>query len=128
MTEKHINQRAVGTQKEQLAARYLKAQGMTILAQNFRCRLGEIDIVGRHNGYLVFVEVKYRSGMTKGYAEEAVDYRKQLRICGVADFYRTRYHLGANTAIRYDVVAIQGEAVSWIQNAFEHRYAGRRLR
>ncbi len=117
-----MNKRRTGADKEQIAADYLEEQGMKIVARNFRNRQGEIDIIGYHQGYLVFVEVKYRGGDSKGNASEAVDYRKMCQICKVADYYRYLHHLGANTMIRYDVVAIQNEEIQWISNAFPHIY------
>lgn len=117
-----MNQRKVGAQKEELAAKYLEKEGMHIVERNFRARQGEIDLVGYHKGYLVFVEVKYRSSMVKGSALEAVGASKQRQICKVADYYRYLHKLGSGTMIRYDVVAIQGEEITWIQNAFPHIY------
>lgn len=119
-----MNKRAEGTERERQAARYLEDRGMRITERNFRCRQGEIDLIGWHQGYLVFVEVKYRSGSGKGYAAEAVDIRKQRRICRVADFYRCARGIGGDVGVRYDVVAIQGEEISWIPNAFSHIGAG----
>lgn len=112
----------MGAVWEQKAAEYLEARGMKIKEHNFRNRQGEIDIIGYHDGYLVFVEVKYRSGNDKGYAAEAVDYRKQRQICKVADYYRYIHRLGENIAVRYDVIAVQGEEIEWLQNAFPHIY------
>lgn len=106
-----------------MAAKYLAEHGMRIVEQNFRCRQGEIDIVGQHEGYLVFVEVKYRAGTSRGTALEAVDGRKQRRICRTADYYRYLHRLGDDTPVRYDVLAIQGEDIRWIQNAFFHVHA-----
>lgn len=106
--------------KEQLAADYLAKSGMRIAERNFRARQGEIDIIGYEGGYLVFVEVKYRSTHTKGNALEAVDLRKQARICRTADYYRFIHHIGDDTHIRYDVVGIQGSEITWIKNAFMH--------
>ena len=123
--EANRNKRQIGADKERLAAEYLTARGMEILERNFRNRQGEIDIVGRHGQYLVFVEVKFRSGIDMGMAVEAVDVRKQRQICKVADYYRMIHRLGDNTAVRYDVLAIQGEEIQWIQNAFPHIYRGR---
>lgn len=117
-----MNTREMGTEQEQLAAAYLEAHGMKIVEQNFRCRQGEIDIIGYHNGYLVFVEVKYRKGMEKGSALAAVNTVKQRRICKVADYYRYIHKISVKTAIRYDVVAIQGDEIEWLQNAFQHIY------
>lgn len=115
-----MNTRKKGTDKEQLAADFLSAQGMRIVERNFRGRQGEIDIIGYHKRYLVFVEVKYRSTQDKGSALDAVNARKQHQICKVADYYRYLHRLGDNTMVRYDVIAIQGEKIQWIQNAFPH--------
>ena len=125
-----MNKRAVGTKYEQEACGYLEKNGFTILEKNFRCRQGEIDIVGRHEGYLVFAEVKYRADYTSGTAAEAVTPAKQKRICRVADYYRYRHGISGDSPVRYDVVAIQGEAdgsssVCWYRNAFDHVFCRR---
>lgn len=120
--ENKINNRRTGSVKEQLAADYLTQQGMQIVERNFRGRQGEIDIIGYHKGYLVFVEVKYRSSTVKGTALEAVNAGKQKQICKVADYYRYLHKVSDNSPIRYDVVAIQGESITWIPNAFPHVY------
>lgn len=117
-----MNNRATGSDREKQAAEYLEQQGMRIVERNFRCKLGEIDLIGWHQNYLVFVEVKYRSSSVKGSAVEAVDERKQRRICRVADYYRNSHRIGNQTGVRYDVVAIQEEKMEWITNAFPHRY------
>lgn len=118
-----MNTRQKGTDWEQYAAEYLTGQGMRIVEKNFRCgRNGEIDMIGYHRGYLVFVEVKYRRSRSKGTAAEAVGLRKQKQICKTADYYRYLHHIGENRAVRYDVIAIQGEETFWIQNAFPHIY------
>lgn len=117
-----MNKRETGADKETLAAEYLIARGMCVKERNFRCRQGEIDMIGYHNGYLVFVEVKYRRTKEFGAASEAVDLRKQRKICRVADYYRYLHGLGDDCPLRYDVVAVQGTEISWIQNAFPHIY------
>ena len=119
------NKRTVGTDREVQAANYLEDNGMRIVERNFRCRQGEIDLIGYHEGYLVFVEVKYRSTERQGHALEAVDYRKQCKICRVADYYRYLHKVDDFTNVRYDVVAIQNGEISWTQNAFNHVYTGR---
>ena len=60
------NKRMEGSRYEQLAARYLEQKGMDVLELNYRCRTGEIDIIARDGGYLVFVEVKYRKTKRAG--------------------------------------------------------------
>ena len=120
-----MNKRETGTEWEKKAAGYLAKCGMRIVETNFRSRQGEIDLIGYHQGYLVFVEVKYRRDSGKGTALEAVDYRKQRKICQVADFYRYLHKIGDDVSVRYDVVGIQGGEVQWIQNAFSHIYGHR---
>ena len=117
-----MNNRATGSDREKQAEEYLKQQGMRVVERNFRCKLGEIDLIGWHQNYLVFVEVKYRSSNVKGSAVEAVYERKQRRICRVADYYRNIHKIGSQAGVRYDVVAIQGERIEWLSNAFPHRF------
>lgn len=115
-----MNKRKTGAEWEKKAAEYLTARGVRIVETNFRCRQGEIDLIGYHQGYLVFIEVKYRSSTDKGYAVEAVDLRKQQKICRVSDYYRYLHKVDWCTAVRYDVIAIQGGELQWLQNAFPY--------
>ncbi len=117
-----MNRRRVGADKEGLAAAFLESRGVSILERNYRSRSGEIDLVGRDGEYLVFIEVKYRASSCMGHPEEAVGYSKQRLICRVADHYRLVRRLPAQTAIRYDVIAIEGEEIRWVKNAFPHHY------
>lgn len=120
--ERQKNKRRLGAQAEERARAYLEAQGMEILEQNFRCRSGEIDLIGKDQGYLVFLEVKYRKSESAGHPAEAVGYAKQKQICRTADYYRYIHHISDDTPVRYDVVALLEEEISWYQNAFPHRY------
>lgn len=115
-----MNKRKTGTIAESRAAAYLSEKGVRIVEKNFRNRHGEIDLIGHHDGYLVFFEVKYRSSNRNGYPEAAVNYYKQKQICQVATYYRCIHQIELQTPIRYDVVAIEGEQIRWYQNAFEH--------
>lgn len=104
-----------------LAERYLVGQGFEILARNFRCRLGEIDLVASSGGVLVFVEVKTRR-TDLGSPLESVDGRKQKRMMRAATFYLSRYGLHGTEA-RFDVVGISmgkgTHAIEHIANAFD---------
>ena len=71
-----MNKRQTGSRYEETAAAFLTSKGYRVLERNFRCRQGEIDLICRHGRYLVFAEVKYRSGLTMGSPAEAVDARK----------------------------------------------------
>lgn len=113
-----MNNRTTGTEKEQLAAAFLQKQGMRIAETNYRCRQGEVDIIGFHKGYLVFVEVKYRKDEKKGFPEEAVHKEKQKRIYTCAKVYLYLKGFRADCPVRFDVVAICGEQIKWYQNAF----------
>ena len=113
-----VNRRAVGERFEEIACGYMEERGFRVLERNFRCRQGEIDIIGYDGEYLVFFEVKYRSSDRKGSAAEAVGYAKQKRICRVADYYRAVHQCREDTPIRFDVVAVDKEQVTWIKDAF----------
>lgn len=113
------NTRKIGNLYERKAEAYLKSQGLTIRERNYRCRQGEIDLIAQDGDYLVFVEVKYRSGKNAGDSLAAVNWRKQKVIAEVARHYLTvKLHL-SEWPCRFDVIGIDGERVSWIKNAFE---------
>lgn len=111
--------REVGSWYEQFAAEYLRMQGYQILEQNYRCRRGEIDLIGREGAYLCFVEVKYRRTKKMGCAAEAVGRHKQFVICRVAQDYLMKHRMEESTPCRFDVVAIDGNEVMLLRNAFE---------
>ena len=116
-----MNKRQIGTDKEKLAVGYLKKQGVSILERNFRCKSGEIDIIGQDGESIVFFEVKYRKNPAAGFPVEAVDLKKQTTISRVADFYRLIRSLSGDTPFRFDVIAILGGDITWYRNAFEYR-------
>ncbi|MCR5595932.1 MAG: YraN family protein [Lachnospiraceae bacterium] len=115
-----MNKREVGSGYELIAGEYLSKNGVSDLIYNYRTRYGEIDIIGRDGDALVFFEVKYRSKDKMGYAAQAVTYKKQSRICRVSDYYMTTERISYDTQIRYDVIAIDGDKLDWIKNAFEY--------
>jgi putative endonuclease len=114
-----VNNRAVGTKFEQEAADYLEKNGYIILQRNFRCKIGEIDLVAKADGYLCFIEVKYRSGISKGYPAEAINLNKIRKITRTAQFYMLLHKLPQETPCRFDAVVILDQEVSLIKNAFE---------
>lgn len=114
------NNRTVGTDYEQKAAQYLETLGYQILEKNFRCRTGEIDLIAKEDGYLVFIEVKYRAGTQTGEPQEAVDYRKQRNICRTASYYCMKKKVLSQQPCRFDVVACRQGEWSIIRNAFDY--------
>ena len=111
-----------GVWGETYAARYMRDNGYMLLAGNFRSRFGELDIVGRKDGYLCFVEVKTRSENAISQPKEAVDYEKQQNIIATSKLYIQRY--GYTEQPRFDVceVLIDSEnrllSLNYIENAF----------
>ncbi|MGN0362778.1 MAG: YraN family protein [Bilifractor sp.] len=119
-----MNKRRTGSGYELMAARYLEDNGYVILRQNFRCRMGEIDLIARDEASeqhcIVFVEVKYRRNAGSGLPEEAVHAQKQQRICRVADYFRLQYRIPWDTPCRFDVIAIEGQQLRHHTNAFPY--------
>ena len=108
---------ALGAEKERLARRFLEAKGLRLVTANYRCRLGEIDLVMHAQTILVFVEVRFRRSSRFGSPAETVGLRKRQRLIGAARHYlqQHRYTLPC----RFDVVAIDGQdVIDWIQDAF----------
>lgn len=117
-----MNKRQVGQSIEETVCGYLKQNNVVILERNYRCRSGEIDIIAKDADYLVFIEVKYRSTMKFGSALEAVDKRKRIQICKVFNIYRMQKRLPLNVKVRFDVIGVDNEKISWIKNAFSYMY------
>lgn len=115
-----MNRRAVGRAYEKKAGAYLAEQGYKIIEYNFCCRSGEIDIIARDGEYLVFVEVKYRADAECGNPLEAVNERKQCAISRTAWYYCLTHGYGEWMPCRFDVVAMQGEEIMLVKNAFEY--------
>jgi putative endonuclease len=109
---------------EGVARRHLEERGYEILDTNYRKRFGEVDIVARRSGTIVFVEVKTRHSSRFGTALEAVDGRKQRQLARIAQDYLVARQL-ESAAARFDVVAVtldhndQPVTIDHIENAFE---------
>jgi putative endonuclease len=110
--------RATGAAAEELAARFLEGQGLAIVARNYRCHAGEIDLVARDGDTLVFVEVRLRSSDAFGGAGASIDAAKQRRILRA-----TRHYLAGRREqpCRCDAVLLDRldpARVEWIRDAF----------
>ncbi|MDK2925870.1 MAG: putative endonuclease [Bacillota bacterium] len=117
-----MNRKALGAEGEKMAAAYLAARGYRIRERNFRCRLGEIDVVAEEGGTLVFIEVKTRRSRRFGLPQEAVTPAKQARLRRLAEYYLLT-HGGGDRPCRFDVLGItigpDGKAhVDLIRGAF----------
>jgi putative endonuclease len=98
--------RIVGNRGENAAAGHLARLGYEILTRNLRTPYGEVDLVARHGGFLVFVEVKTRRSRTHGLPEEAVTPRKRNRLLSSAQHYLQQRGL-LDSPWRIDVVAVE---------------------
>ena len=108
---------------EDCAAKFLEAEGYTIIARNFRIRSAEIDIIAQIDDVIVFVEVKARSSIRHGLPSEAVNFRKQKKIIRAAGVFLQDENF-SDCACRFDVVEVylRGdcvEEINHIENAFE---------
>jgi len=113
-----------GDAAEALARRHLEQHGLRLLAQNWRCRLGELDLVMLDADTVVFVEVRYRRHSAWGGAAESVDARKREKLCRAAQHFLQQESRWANYPCRFDVIAINADSqapaqLDWIQNAFD---------
>lgn len=116
-------QKDFGKLGEDCAAKFLEAEGYTIIARNFRIRSAEIDIIAQASGVLVFVEVKARSNIRHGLPSEAVTLRKQKKIIAAAGVFLQDESF-CDCACRFDVVEVflcgeRVEEINHIENAFE---------
>ncbi len=120
-----MNHTDIGRICEEKAVSFLEDKGFKTIERNFRCRQGEVDIIGIHENCLVFVEVKYRRNDRAGMPEEAVGVQKQSKICQTSDYFRAGHRQYASLQVRYDVVAMQGDEIRWHRNAFPYRRGNR---
>lgn len=97
---------ALGIEGETRACQAVEERGYRVLARRYRTRHGEIDIVARHEGTVVFVEVKTRRGSRYGDPAAAVTWQKQRRLVVMAADYLARHHL-ERAAVRFDVVSVE---------------------
>ncbi len=108
-----------GAQAEARALTFLQQQGLVKLSQNYRCKMGEIDLIMQHKDSLVFVEVRLRTHQAFANAAESVTIRKQQKIIKTALYYLQEHRLIESAICRFDVIAFSdnGEP-EWIKDAF----------
>lgn len=112
---------AIGRHAEQLACDYLVDRGLKLVARNFHCRGGEIDLIMLHDQCLTFIEVRFRRSNSFAPASHTVDRHKQKKIIRTAAMFIARNRRFAMTTMRFDVVAIEGSdqpSIEWITDAF----------
>ncbi|MFC0228189.1 YraN family protein [Serratia aquatilis] len=114
-----MSQRAKGAGYEIRARHYLEHAGLTFIAANVAVRGGELDLIMRDGQTWVFVEVRYRRSAAFGDAASSVTYRKQQRLLHTAAVWLAGRGASFDTSsCRFDVLAITGNQLEWIPNAF----------
>lgn len=113
---------ALGKKGEAAARAYLEQHGVHILAANYACAAGEIDLIGREREALLFIEVKTRTSEAFGPPQLAVHQRKQRQIVRAAQWFLAERRL-SDVACRFDVVAVtflgdERPQIDWVRDAF----------
>ena len=108
-----------GAQAENRAEAWLVQQGLVKRAKNYRCKLGEIDLIMMHSDTLVFIEVRLRNHRQFASAAESVTIGKQKKIIRAAQYYLQEHQLTDKVNCRFDVIAFSDHGdPEWIKNAF----------
>ncbi|MCD5985293.1 YraN family protein [Pseudomonas sp. CDFA 610] len=113
-----------GREAEAYALQHLQEQGLRLIAQNWLCKRGELDLVMLDGDTVVFVEVRYRRHSGWGGAVESVDLRKQSKLVTAAQFFLQQESGWARYPCRFDVIAVEGAPgdstpLNWIKSAFD---------
>ncbi len=115
----------LGELGEKLALKRIKRYGYKLVAKNYRCPLGEIDLIAKDGDCLVFIEIKTRKNSSTGNAKEAIDKRKRRQISKVALYYM-KANGCCDVKSRFDIIAINilggKEEIELIKDAFELAY------
>ena len=117
IVRKRTPKQVAGDAGEEQALRYLEKQGLKLVERNFRCKGGEIDLVMQDGRGLVFVEVRKRAAAGYGGAAASGTEPNQTRLVIAAQTFLQRYKMPP--ACRFDVIAIDGDAMEWLKNAIE---------
>lgn len=106
-----------GARAEDLCAGLLRAAGLKLVERNWRCRLGEIDLIAEEGRMVVFAEVRLRSSSAFGGAAESITAAKRARLLAAARLYLSRR---PDASCRFDVFLVEGSpaSVRWIRDAF----------
>lgn len=131
-----LTSRETGKQAETVARVYLQQQGLTLVAENYSCRAGEIDLIMSDNQHLIFIEVKFRRHLQYGSGLDRVTPKKQSNIIQAARHYLHQQGLTETACCRFDVISLTPDksekkrglfaslgnnnpfAINWIQHAF----------
>lgn len=109
----------IGYQAEQQACTFLEKKGLKLLARNYRCVFGEIDLIMRdYDDTVVFVEVRKRSHDDFATAIESVTLTKQRKVIKTATHYLQRQNWFDKVSCRFDIIGLVHDEIEWLQDAF----------
>lgn len=108
-----------GNAAEWAAFQFLKQQGLRLIQRNYRCKLGEIDLIMLDKDVLVFIEVRHRTNTSYGGSLQSITLRKQQRIIRSAQYYLYTQSEEQSHPCRFDVIGHDGTSMEWIKNAFD---------
>ena len=108
-----------GSQAEDQALRFLQRHGLKLLARNWRCKLGELDLVMQDGDTVAVIEVRSRARRDWGAAAETVDARKQARLVRATKLWLARQPQLAEQPLRFDVVTLDAGELEWRREAFD---------
>ena len=112
----------LGQSAEEAACQFLLAKGLRLLTRNFRCKVGEIDIIMQDQQEIVFVEVRVRNHPHFADGFDSVDYFKQQKIIKAATYFLCGKNWFDKVNCRFDVISISyaqaGPAMDWLKDAF----------
>lgn len=108
-----------GSQAEDRALRFLQERGLRLLARNWRCKLGELDLVMQDGDTVAVIEVRSRARSDWGAAAETVDARKQARVVRATKLWLARRPELAEQPLRFDVVTLDAGELEWRREAFD---------
>lgn len=122
-----ISNKKIGSDGESLARQYLTARGYRVLEENFRCRLGEIDLIAQEGKTICFIEVKARRSLAQGQPYEAVNFRKKRKLSQMAVFYLKHKFNSLEIPSRFDVISIvqdknNAPSIQHIKSAFDSAF------
>jgi putative endonuclease len=115
-----IDRQRLGSAAEERAVQLLRQAGYAIVARNFRCRMGELDIIARRGGQLSIAEVRLRSSAGFGGPAASISAAKRARIVRAARYLLMRQPRLANLAVRFDTLLLSSSSgpIEWIEDAF----------
>ena len=123
LTRAATTRRADGARYEDIALAHLERAGLALIARNYHCRYGELDLVMRERDVVVFVEVRYRGASRFGDGVDSVGAAKRAKLVRAASAFLAEHPRLAGAACRFDVLAIGGgenaPSMDWRRNAFE---------